>query len=429
MIMKLKLIISFGLLFICVCTTISQNPQWIVYTTQNSGLPGNFIGSIIIDTNNIKWIGTNNGLARFDGNQWIVYDTTNAPVTNNSLNPKALDRNDNLWISIGGGGGVAKFDGLNWVIYKSTNSGLISNYISAVAIDPYNVKWIGTTYGLAKFNDINWVIYTSTNSGLPMNEIVCLAVESNIKWIGHPSLNNNAGLTKYNDTNWVIYTTQNSGLPTNILTSITIDYQGNKWITTQFGGVAKFNSIYNIWTVYNSTNSGLPDNNTLSFTSKNNVKWIGTLGAGLARYNDTSWIVFNPNNSPLPDVTVGCIVYDHLSNLWIGTTLGLAVYNPNGIIGIKKNQTDVPKEFSLYQNYPNPFNSKTIIEYEIPRSSFIKITIYNMLGKEVENFVNQKQSAGKYRISWDASNYPSGVYFSRIEAGSFTAVKKMVLIK
>ncbi|RPI13088.1 MAG: hypothetical protein EHM58_19165 [Ignavibacteriae bacterium] len=70
-----------GLLFIFSCLVIySQNPQWIVYTTTNSGLPSNNIFPIAIDTNNIKWIGTSQGLAKFDGANWIVFDTSNSPL-------------------------------------------------------------------------------------------------------------------------------------------------------------------------------------------------------------------------------------------------------------------------------------------------------------------------------------------------------------
>jgi ligand-binding sensor domain-containing protein len=427
--MKTKFLILSSFLLLLFNFSYSQNPQWVVYNTTNSGLPGNFIGGIIIDTNNIKWIGTNNGLARFDGNQWLVFDTTNSPVKSNILAPRALDRYNNLWIGIAEGGGVAKFNGVNWTIYTSTNSGLLSNYVSRVAIDTNNVKWIGTTYGLAKFNDTTWTIYTSTNSGLPMNSIWCLAVEGHVKWIGHQTMNNNAGLTRYNDTSWIIYTAQNSGLPTNILTSITVDLQGNKWITTEFGGVAKFNSSNNIWTIYNTTNSGLPDNNTLSYTFKNTLKWIGTLSSGITRYNDTDWTVYNPNNSPLPDVTVGCIAYDHYSNLWIGTTLGVAVYNPNGIIGIENYKSSVPKYFTLYQNYPNPFNGSTLIKFDVSKSSHFNLILYDISGKFIKFLLSEDLKPSSYEIQLKADNLSSGVYFCKLIANEYSETKKMVLLK
>jgi Zinc carboxypeptidase/Secretion system C-terminal sorting domain len=97
--------------------------------------------------------------------------------------------------------------------------------------------------------------------------------------------------------------------------------------------------------------------------------------------------------------------------------------------GISKNGNDIPSEYNLYQNYPNPFNPATTINYDLPNSGFVKLAVYNVLGKEIAVLVNEKQSAGKYVVQWDASSYPSGVYFYRIIAGDFTETKKMVMIK
>lgn len=99
------------------------------------------------------------------------------------------------------------------------------------------------------------------------------------------------------------------------------------------------------------------------------------------------------------------------------------------IIGIRKTGTGVPQTFNLYQNYPNPFNPVTTINYDIPVTDFVRLAVYDILGKEVSVLVNEKQSAGKYKINWDASNYPSGVYFYTLRAGGFTQSKKMILIK
>ncbi len=94
-----------------------------------------------------------------------------------------------------------------------------------------------------------------------------------------------------------------------------------------------------------------------------------------------------------------------------------------------KESPELPKTYSLLQNYPNPFNPSTVIEYQVPKSSFVKITVYNLLGNVVENLVNEQQSAGDYTVTFNAVNLPSGIYFYTINAGSFTQTKKMMLIK
>jgi hypothetical protein len=88
-----------------------------------------------------------------------------------------------------------------------------------------------------------------------------------------------------------------------------------------------------------------------------------------------------------------------------------------------------PQEFSLLQNYPNPFNPVTIIDYQLPMSSNVKLSIFNTVGREVNILVNELQRAGNHKIEWNAGNFPSGVYFYRLNAGSFVSIKKMVFIK
>ena len=89
----------------------------------------------------------------------------------------------------------------------------------------------------------------------------------------------------------------------------------------------------------------------------------------------------------------------------------------------------VPTEFSIEQNYPNPFNPATTINYSIPTTQYTVLKIYDITGKEVATLVNENLSPGRYEVKFDGSNFASGVYFYKITAGSFSAVKRMFLIK
>jgi hypothetical protein len=89
----------------------------------------------------------------------------------------------------------------------------------------------------------------------------------------------------------------------------------------------------------------------------------------------------------------------------------------------------VPEKFELSQNYPNPFNPVTNLEFGIWNLEFVSLKVYNSLGKEVAVLVNEIKPAGRYEVVFDGSNLGSGVYFYKIEAGSFTSVKRMILIK
>ena len=90
---------------------------------------------------------------------------------------------------------------------------------------------------------------------------------------------------------------------------------------------------------------------------------------------------------------------------------------------------DVPAEFVLSQNYPNPFNPSTRINYFVPQESFVSVKVYDFLGREVADLVNETKSIGSYELLFDASSLPSGTYFYTMIAGNFSTTKKMILIK
>jgi hypothetical protein len=97
-------------------------------------------------------------------------------------------------------------------------------------------------------------------------------------------------------------------------------------------------------------------------------------------------------------------------------------------IGIAGNN-EVPQEFKLYQNYPNPFNPKTVISFQLAINSFTKLVVYDILGREIATLVTEQLQPGTYEVEWDAANYPSGVYYYRLENQEYTESKKMMLIK
>lgn len=96
---------------------------------------------------------------------------------------------------------------------------------------------------------------------------------------------------------------------------------------------------------------------------------------------------------------------------------------------IEESSNKNPGSYRLFDNFPNPFNPTTTIKYDIPVTVVVSLKVFNMLGQEVAVLVNESQFAGLHEVRWNASNYPSGVYFYRINAGDFTETKKMILTK
>lgn len=113
-----------------------------------------------------------------------------------------------------------------------------------------------------------------------------------------------------------------------------------------------------------------------------------------------------------------------------GTPVHERFVNVNvGFVGININNNNIPEKYSLLQNYPNPFNPSTNISFQLPQSGLVNIKIYDISGKQIDELLNKNLSAGSHNVVWDAVNYPSGIYFYKINTGNFTDVKKMILIK
>jgi hypothetical protein len=100
-----------------------------------------------------------------------------------------------------------------------------------------------------------------------------------------------------------------------------------------------------------------------------------------------------------------------------------------GSVSVDERLENMPNKYELYDAYPNPFNPTTTIKYSLPTDDFVKITIFNSMGKKIKILINQKQNAGYHTISWDAENLPSGIYMYRMESSTFSKVKKCLLVK
>ena len=169
--------------------------------------------------------------------------------------------------------------------------------------------------------------------------------------------------------------------------------------------------------------------NSKGMTEEGGIKYIPgslkPLGNDGNHYNDS--INQRPNTS-VPDSIADAIYYgsDHLP------VTALYKFEKTGSVTIISNL--IPEKFNVYQNYPNPFNPSTKIKFDIPSGlngsdSKVRLSVYNSLGKEIAELVNENLSAGSYETEFDASDFSSGVYFYKIETDNFSLTKSMFLIK
>jgi photosystem II stability/assembly factor-like uncharacterized protein len=323
----------------------------------------------------------------------------------------------------------ANYSGANG-LYKTTDTG-ISWYNINNNQQIQFLNFINDNTGWALSGTIDNYIMHTTNGGL--NWIAQSSVYPFLSSISFADANtgvvcgreriihtNNGGL------NWTIDTILNRSL-------ITVAFENN--LTGFIGG---FDGPSQTGRLMKTTNGG---SNWFDLPAPQKIQKIcivDTSHIWAACYGtDSGYIYFSSDNgltwrnqrsifNPVSDVFM------------VNQVLGFAVAYNDGIykttnggnpIGISPISSVIPKSFNLSQNYPNPFNPSTLIEFDIPKSSFTKLIIYDINGRVIQTLVNQELKAGSYKADFDGTNLSSGLYFYELKTGDFTQTRKMVLLK
>ncbi len=166
------------------------------------------------------------------------------------------------------------------------------------------------------------------------------------------------------------------------------------------------------------------------------VMWSKDTSLGFTQVNMTN--IGDTFRANIPAQPLGTKIYYYISATSVGgRTVTKPLPAPRGniqflvtnTVGITPTGSSIPNSFALYQNYPNPFNPVTKIKFDVPKSSFVTLKIYDVSGREVLTVTSAQINSGSYSYEWNASAYASGIYFYKLETKDFTSVKKMILIK
>jgi uncharacterized delta-60 repeat protein len=273
---------------------------------------------------------------------------------------------------------------------------------------------------------------------------------------GGSGTGNDYATIKYNSAGvqqW-LQTYNGSGNGNDIARSLAVDDSGNVYISGYTMGSAsgedittiKYNStgVQQWLQTYNGTVNGDDEANALILDGSGNILVTGfSTGSGTGhdyatlKYNSAGspvWLqTYNgPTNNTDEARSVGI---DGSGFVYVAGGSRSATGNDYAIIkyahpiGIQTISSETPENFSLGQNYPNPFNPVTNIKLQIPSGGVVKVTVFDISGREVAELVNRNLSAGTYNVDFDASHLASGTYFYKMETKEFTEVKKMVLVK
>ncbi len=333
--------------------------------------------------------------------------------------------------------------GVNGMISKTSNGGL--NWVtqtSPAAYYYYDLDFINSTTGMVVGDDgkaaftanggTNWIqTQLNVSPGTKLDYKVCDMIDVNTWLVAsadtqisninysylHRTTNNG---TSYQNVYTMIggLTNDVSFIYLRVMTSTTIyavsanGYflrsidNGTTWTAVQLPTIPLAVNFANMSTGYYCGQSGV-----IRKTTNGGLNWI----------QQTS-----PTTEALK--TVYC---NDTNNVYAAGNNGIIVRTQNGgsFVGIEPVSNEIPGQFSLNQNYPNPFNPVTRISFDIPVQSFVKLTVYDILGNEISTLIKEDLSAGRYEAEFDATELPTGTYFYRLNAGNFSETKKMILIK
>ncbi len=297
-----------------------------VYTTQNSVIPWDMTRSISIDTNDIVWLGTDNGIVRIVNDKFSVINPKNSALravrNETTIMNSDIDIFNNKWFT-DNGENAYKYDDKKWTVFDSTNSPI--KWTTGVYADKLGNVWFSSFDGLIKYDGKSWNVLDTSNSALPSNRIMGVFLDSKKRmWIG-----TDKGNIRIDGKDIENFKSTDNPLKTSTLTKGYEDKDGNIWFALyekfpQSKGFAKYSSNGE-WTVISSSNSKMPRNDVLDFVinEKTNTVWFSINRVGITQFDGKNWATFTPDNSEVPSTYIQSLAIDKNGNVWCATFAGL----------------------------------------------------------------------------------------------------------
>jgi len=375
------------------------------WATVDSGLPNvyDYVYCLGLASTNL-FAGTWRGLylSTNNGTTWTVVDSG---ITDPRLSSFAI-LGANLFAGTPSGVYLSTNNGTSWA---AVESGLESAWAMSLTVLGTNL-FAGTDgYGvfLSTNNGASW---TAVNSGLTNTWVHSFAALGTDLFAGTENgvfLSTNDGLS------WTA-----AGLTNTEVFSLAALPNGAGG-TNLFAGATSWDTSVVVIPLANVDSIPVPGTNRIAESDSG--------GVYLSTNNGTSWTAVD---SGLTSTYIWSLAVLG-TNLFAGTAAGSVWRRPLSemVTGVQEQQKNPPTHFSLQQNYPNPFNPSTTISYQLPINCFMTLKVYDVLGREIETLVSERQNAGDHSVTFNATNLPSGVYFYRLRAGDFSETKKLVLVK
>lgn len=343
------------------CATVpALAQQWEVFDQSTAGFPSNSV-SAIEEAQGSIWVGTSFGLCRYDDGNWDILQSGVSGLPGNVVKCLAVDTADRLWVGTLLNG-IGIYDGSVWEYLNTENSPLPDNEINCITIDHRGWAWIGTFLGLVCYTGSEWRLYNNSDSSyndlaLGGNVVQDVQVRSDgLVAIGML----NGGFHYLTDTSVHVFTTYADDFPDNTQNAVVFDEQANeRWLATPSQGLLRQGGdwLSGPWFKYTSQNSNIPSNAITCLKQDSSGRlWFGTLVAGLGiRDTDGTYSSYTAENSGLPENYVQRVLLASDGAIWAGTSSAGAarLTLPSGLA-----QAEDP----VVRCYPNPATDHVTID-------------------------------------------------------------------
>lgn len=348
---------------------------------------------------------------------------------------------------------IARWNGSKWsALGSGVSHSLGGARVAAIALNGKDV-YVGGVFtnagGVAVNNIAKWDSVSKTWSAVGsggISSVTALAVSGNDLYVGG-SFSTVDGvpansIAKWNGSSWsALGNGVNRPPGGGLVSSMTVD--GNNLYVGGFFSIAGDVPASNVakWngSSWSALGSGVSDVVNAIAVNGNEVyvggrfPQVNTMLANyIARWNGSSWSTLGSGLNYYVNAVAA-----RGSEVYVGGEFQEAGGKPSwyfalwhsGTTAVAENVSELPRKYALSQNFPNPFNPSTTIRYALPQAGDVTLKVYDLSGREIATLVSEKQTAGEHVIRWNPVGLASGVYFYRVQAGTFTASRKLVLIR
>jgi photosystem II stability/assembly factor-like uncharacterized protein len=371
------------------------------------------------------------------------WSTTSIAFAENASEKVVKTYNSPSWLTINHGA-YSLDEAVTWHDFGTLPTGTSDGGVWSIALsaDGSTIVWspIGSVMSYSTDNGSTW---TACTGGVPLISPVADRINAE-KFYAYDGINGQLWISSNGGKTFQKGVGNLPGVPSWLPQDGNVNavsgYEGDLWICCGQGGL------------YRTTNSGVTATKIIAITAAYRAGFgkalilggypsiyiFGTIKGilGFFRSDDigASWTRINDDkhqygkiNQIMGDPRVYGRCY--VTPVGRGIVYGEQIGSASTSVETHEVINNIPAEYGLFQNYPNPFNPSTSISFSLPIRSFVSLKVFDLIGREVATIVSEEMSTGSYTKQWNASNMPSGVYFYRLQAGSFTETNKLILLK